>query len=79
MPNNTVALAQTRLDDLQAPASAADLASAEASLASAQAQLDDLLDGPSETEVALTEAAIASAQASLSSSVGRFKQHAAKH
>ena len=65
----TVALAQARLDDLLAPASAADIASAEAALASAQAQLDDLMDGPSETEIALTEASVASAQASLSSSV----------
>lgn len=65
----SVTLAQARLDDLLAPASAAEIASAEAALASAQAQLDDLLAGPSETEIALSEAAIASAQASLASSV----------
>lgn len=65
----TVALAQARLNDLLAPASAAEIASAEAALASAQAQLDELLAGPSETEIALSEAAIVSAQASLASSV----------
>lgn len=65
----TVSLAQARLDNLLAPASAADIVSAEAALTSAQAQLDDLLAGPSDTEIALTEASIASAQAQLSSSV----------
>ncbi|MEZ4589551.1 MAG: efflux RND transporter periplasmic adaptor subunit [Chloroflexota bacterium] len=65
----SLALAQARLDDLLAPATAADIASAEAALASAQAQLDDLLAGPSNTEIALSEAAIASAQAQLNASV----------
>jgi HlyD family secretion protein len=65
----SLALAQARLDDLLAPATDAEITSAAAALTSAQVQLDDLLAGPSDTEIALSEAAIASAQAQLNASV----------
>ena len=65
----TVVLAQARLDNLLAPATDAEIASAQAALASAQTQLDDLLAGPTETEIALGETAVASAQAQLNASV----------
>ncbi|MGL4651220.1 MAG: biotin/lipoyl-binding protein, partial [Caldilineaceae bacterium] len=56
--------AQIALDDLNEPATAADLAQAEASLAEAEQNLADLLAGPSAAEVAAAQSSLAAAQAS---------------
>ncbi|MCP5095068.1 MAG: efflux RND transporter periplasmic adaptor subunit [Chloroflexi bacterium] len=61
----TVAIAEARLENLLTPASATDIAAAEANVASAQATLDDFLDGPSETDIALSETSVRSSEASV--------------
>ncbi len=63
---------ESNLATLLAPPSAADLAAAEASVASAQASLDDLLDGPSAEEIAAAEADLRSAQADIASATAQL-------
>ena len=64
----TLRLQEANLDNLRQPANEADIAAAEAAVASAQANLDDVLAGPTETEIAISEASIRASQASLYSS-----------
>jgi len=59
----TVDSSQNQLDKLVEPASAADIASARASLASAQENLTQVKAGPSAAELASAEAALSAAQA----------------
>ena len=61
----TVAIQQANLEQLQAGPGAAELAAAEAAVNSAQIQLDDLLDGPGELEIAAAEANLRAAQANV--------------
>lgn len=60
-----VAIQQANLEQLQAGATAADLAAAEAAVSSAQTQLDALLAGPSAQEIAAAEANVRAAQANV--------------
>ena len=63
---------ESNLATLLAPPAAADLAAAEASVASAQANLDDLLDGPSQDEIAAAEADLRGAQADVASAMAQL-------
>lgn len=68
----TLAIQEANLANLLAPASAADIASAEASVASAQAALSDLLDGPSEEEIAKAEADVRAANADIAAASAQY-------
>ena len=61
----TVAIQEANLENILAPASAADIASAEAAVVSAEAALADLLNGPSADEIAKAEADIRAAEADI--------------
>jgi HlyD family secretion protein len=61
----TLLIQQARLAELLEPASAEDLAAAQAAVSSAQTQLDDLLAGPTDLQRADAQAAVESAQAQL--------------
>lgn len=67
-------LAETTLADLTAAPTAAELAAAEATLASAQAQLDDLQAGPSAVELASLVAGVRAAESSLASANSQLAQ-----
>lgn len=61
----TLAMQEANLAELQRGASAEEIAAAEAAVASAQAQLDQLLNGPRPQEIAAATANLKAAQASL--------------
>ncbi|UCG24088.1 MAG: efflux RND transporter periplasmic adaptor subunit [Chloroflexota bacterium] len=67
-------LKEASLADLLAGAGQAQIASAEAAVASAQAQLDDLLSEPSAEEMATLEAELNSAEANTWSSSAQLRQ-----
>ncbi len=67
-----LAAQEANLATLITPATASELAAAEASVASAQAALDDLTDGPSEMELTAAEANLRAAQADLGAASARL-------
>lgn len=67
-----LAAQEANLATLIAPATANELAAAEASVASAQAALDDLTGGPSEAELAAAQAALRAAQADVAAASARL-------
>ena len=63
---------ESNLATLLAPALAADVVAAQASVASAQANLDDLLDGPNQDEIAAAEADVRAAQGDVAAASSRL-------
>ena len=74
LSDQNLKMKEANLVDLLAGASQAQIASAEAAVASAQAQLDDLLEGPSAEELAALEAELNSAEANTWSSSAQLRQ-----
>ena len=68
---------QANLESLLAEASAADVAAAQAAVASAEASLADLLAGPSADEVASAEADVRAAEADIAASFANLSSNAA--
>lgn len=68
----TLTIQEANLASLVAPADAAEIASAQASLASAQAQLNDLMDGPNPDEVAAAEADVRAAEGDIAAASARL-------
>lgn len=73
----TVTLQETNLAGLLEPASAWDLAAAEAAVASAQANLQELLEGPSAEKVAGAEADLRAAQGDIGGAAARLSERVA--
>ena len=69
-----VIIQENNLAQLLAPASAADVAAAEASVASAQVALDGLLAGPTENETAAAQANVRAAQADVAAASARLDE-----
>jgi len=67
-----LAIQEANLAELLRPASAEEIAAAQAAVDSAQAQLDELLAGPSEAQVAQAKAALVSAEAALRAAQMRY-------
>lgn len=67
-----LAAQEANLTTLIAPATANELAAAEANVAGAQAALTDLTDGPSESELAAAEATLRAAQADVAAASARL-------
>lgn len=74
LAEQTLRLKEADLAELMAGASAAQIASAEAAVASAQSSLDDLLSGPSAEELSAVEAELKSAEAGTWSSSAQVRQ-----
>jgi HlyD family secretion protein len=70
----TLLIQENNLAQLLAPASAADIASADVSVTSAQAALDDLLAGPTENEIASAEADVRAANADVAAASARLNE-----
>lgn len=69
----TLRIQEANLATLVNPATDADIAAAEAQLASAESNLQDVLDGPSELELAAQEANVRAAEAGVSRAVGNLQ------
>jgi HlyD family secretion protein len=67
-----VDIAEARLTDLLEPATATEIAAAEANVASAKAALNDLLDGPPDLEIAASVASVKALEASVWSSAAEL-------
>lgn len=67
-----VLIQQSRLLDLQRPATEVEIAAANANVANAQARLDDLLAGGSGSDIAAQEAVVQGAQADVAAAAARL-------
>lgn len=72
-----VVIQETNLATLLAPATAAEIAAAEAAVFSAQATLADLQDGPNASDIAAAEANVRAAQADLNAAYARLADQTA--